>query len=46
MELCDILHVYDNTDEKPCRIIRKHKDQITIFPNKNWDQDSILKLID
>ena len=46
MELCDILHVYDNTDEKPCRIIRKHKEQITIFPNKNWDQDSILKLID
>lgn len=44
MELCDILHVYDNTIE-PVRIIRKHKDDITIFPNDLWTEEMILKLI-
>ena len=28
MEICDILHVYDNTFE-PIRIIRKHKEDIS-----------------
>ena len=44
MSLCDILHVYDNTD-KPYRIIRKHKDSITIFPNEYWDEEDIIALI-
>ena len=44
MSLCDILHVYDNTDS-PCRIIRKHKDSITIFPNEYWDEKGIISLI-
>lgn len=44
IELCDILHVYDNTD-KPIRIIRKHKEDISIFPNKLWSEDMILDLI-
>lgn len=44
MFLCDILHVYDNTD-KPYRIIRKHKDSITIFPNEYWDEEDIIALI-
>ena len=46
MNLCDILHVYDNTDNKPVRIVRKHKDQVTIFPNDNWSEEAILRLID
>lgn len=45
MELCDILHVYDNTEE-PVRIIRKHKDDISIYPNILWSEDRILKLIE
>ncbi len=45
MEICDILHVYDNTTSKPVRIIRKHKDDISIFPNELWDEESILALI-
>lgn len=45
IELCDILHVYDNTTDKPVRIIRKHKKDITIFPNKIWDLERIVKLI-
>lgn len=44
MSLCDILHVYDNTDT-PYRIIRKHKDNITIFPNEYWDEEDIIALI-
>ncbi|MGN1305129.1 MAG: zeta toxin family protein [Oscillospiraceae bacterium] len=44
MEICDILHVYDNTVE-PVRIIRKHKDDISIFPNDLWSVDRILELI-
>ena len=45
MELCDILHVYDNTIE-PIRIIRKHKEDISIFPNELWPIDKILELIE
>lgn len=44
MEICDILHVYDNTIE-PVRIIRKHKDDISIFPNELWDDEAILALM-
>lgn len=44
IELCDILHVYDNT-KQPVRIIRKHKNDITIFPNKLWSVDRIIELL-
>jgi predicted ABC-type ATPase len=45
IELCDILHVYDNTEE-PVRIIRKHKEDISIFPNELWTEEKILGLIE
>lgn len=45
MEICDILHVYDNTIE-PVRIIRKHKEDISIFPNEFWSEDRLIELID
>jgi len=44
IEICDILHVYDNT-EVPTRIIRKHKEDISIFPNDLWSEDKILDLL-
>lgn len=44
IEICDILHVYDNTSE-PVRIIRKHKDDFSIFPNDQWTEDRIIELI-
>lgn len=44
MQICDILHIYDNTD-KTERIIRKHKEDISIFPNAYWDEDKIIELI-
>lgn len=45
IEICDIIHVYDNTLE-PVRIIRKHKEDISIFPNSLWPEDKILQLIE
>lgn len=44
MEICDILHIYDNTLE-PVRIVRKHKDQISIFPNQFWSEEKIMSLL-
>ncbi|MCD8018961.1 MAG: zeta toxin family protein [Clostridiales bacterium] len=44
VNLCDILHVYDNSIE-PVRIIRKHKDDITIFPNELWTEERVRKLL-
>lgn len=44
IELCDILHVYDNTSE-PVRIIRKHKAGFSIFPNDQWTVERIVELI-
>ena len=43
LEICDIMHVYDNT-ETPTRIIRKHKDDISIYPNEYWGEKDILEL--
>lgn len=43
MEICDILHVYDNTIE-PVRIIRKHKEDVSVFPNEFWDVDQLIEL--
>lgn len=45
MNLCDILHVYDNTIE-PVRIIRKHKDDISVIPNELWSEEELLSLIE
>lgn len=45
LEICDILHIYDNT-ETPVRIVRKHKEELSIFPNQFWSADRLLELID
>ena len=44
LKLCDIMHVYDNTVE-PFRIIRKHKEDISIFSNDFWSENDILALM-
>lgn len=43
LEICDIMHVYDNT-EIPQRIIRKHKEDLSIYPNEYWTEQDILAL--
>lgn len=45
LEICDIMHVYDNT-ENPKRIIRKHKEDLTIYPNEFWSEEDIVNLIE
>lgn len=45
LEICDIVHVYDNT-ETPIRIIRKHKEDLSIYPNEYWNEKDILRLIE
>lgn len=42
--LCDIIHVYDNTFE-PVRVIRKHKEDISIFANELWSEEQIFELM-
>lgn len=44
LSICDILHVYDNT-ERATRIVRKHKDQLSIFPNEYWTEEQLFNLI-
>lgn len=45
MNICDILHVYDNTLE-PVRIIRKRKEDIFIFPNELWSEEKTFELLE
>lgn len=44
MAICDIMHIYDNTEE-PVRIVRKHKESVTLYPNHFWSEEKILELL-
>ena len=43
VEVCDILHIYDNTTE-PFRIFKKRKTVFYKWGNESWDSCSISKL--
>lgn len=43
VEICDILHIYDNTQE-PFRIFKKRKDVYYCWSNQYWSNDDIKKL--
>ncbi len=43
VEICDILHIYDNTKE-PFRIFKKRKDKYYHWNNQYWSNDDIEKL--
>lgn len=43
VEICDILHIYDNTRE-PFRIFKKRKDIFYRWCNKYWSNDDITRL--
>ena len=45
LNICDIVHVYDNT-KTPERIIRKHKEELSIYPNEYWSEQDILGLME
>ena len=40
VEICDIVHIYDNTDE-PYRIFKKRKDAYFYWENMFWDKEWI-----
>jgi len=42
-EVCDILHIYDNTVE-PQRIFKKRKTKYYCWPNNRWNKTSITEL--
>ena len=43
VEICDILHVYDNTSE-PFRIFKKRKDVYYRWSNEYWSNEAIVEL--
>lgn len=43
IEICDILHIYDNTT-RPFRIFKKRKDEFFCWENEFWNKDKIKKL--
>ena len=43
VKICDILHIYDNTQE-PFRIFKKRKDVYYRWSNQYWSNDDIKKL--
>ena len=45
LNICDIVHVYDNT-KTPERIIRKHKEELSIYPNEYWSEQGRLGLME
>ena len=44
IEICDICHVYDNT-QSPYRIFKKRKDEIFLFPSTIWPEENIKALV-
>jgi len=44
VEVCDICHIYDNTD-KPFRIFKKRKENIFVWGNDYWDETKIKQLV-
>ena len=44
VSVCDVCHVYDNT-EKPFRLIRKHIADISFYSNDFWSDDEVQALL-
>lgn len=44
VSICDICHVYDNTDA-PFRLIRKHKNDISLYSNDYWPEETVQALL-
>lgn len=44
VEVCDVLHIYDNTSS-PFRIFKKRKSEYFFWENDLWSEEAIKKLI-
>lgn len=45
VKIADVMHIYDNS-VIPYRIFKKRKDEIFIWENERWNENSIRKLVD
>lgn len=45
LEVCDICHIYDNSESTPVRIFKKRKDEMFYWESDLWDKESIFKLV-
>ena len=45
MQLADIMHIYDNSGRSAVRIVRKHKEDISVYPNEYWSAEQLINLI-
>ena len=43
IEVCDIVHIYDNSDNA-FRIFKKRKDEYYYWENEHWNYSDIIKL--
>ncbi len=44
VDVCDVIHIYDNTSQ-PFRIFKKRKEQIFYWTNQYWNKDRIENLV-
>ena len=44
LSICDIMHIYDNSDQ-PFRIFKKRKDEYFIWSNEFWSEEQIRRLV-
>lgn len=45
ISVCDVIHIYDNSGEKPERIFKKKRDEIHYYPNEFWNENKIKALV-
>ena len=44
VKVCDIMHIYDNTEE-PFRIFKKRKTELFFWENAYWTEEKIRSLV-
>ena len=45
VKVCDVMHIYDNSNERPYRIFKKRKEEIFFWENEDWDMGQIHSLV-
>ena len=44
VKVCDVMHIYDNSDV-PFRIFKKRKTELFFWENEYWDEKNIHELV-
>ena len=45
VKVCDVMRIYDNSNERPYRIFKKRKEEIFFWENEDWDMGQIHNLV-